>query len=188
MFLVLLPAACRWPCCLTSSSLCMCRHTWQGWSNPGFSSSVCKRGRAVFPEEGNNGKRAIIQWFDLALTAGDPDSQCSEVKNEKISFTGHRIIAKKRTILPALNRWEGVHALAAIPLLAHPAGSPIWNPVRKWKHWVCLSGKETQLQQSLQVLFTCRNHTLLLPPLTTRSYPGHISTKVLISQVKINRF
>lgn len=86
MFLVLLPAACRWPCCLTSSSLCLCRHTWHSWLNPGFSSSICKRGRAVFPEEGNNGKRAIIQWFDLALTASDPDSQCSEVKNEKLFF------------------------------------------------------------------------------------------------------
>lgn len=163
MLLILLPAACREATLLPHILILVPVMIYLAVViKSGIFKQFVKRGRAVFPEQGNNGKQAITQCFDLALTARGPDSQCSEVKNEKLFCHRSQSNCKEKNHPASLKqvRWcsgLGCHS-PAITSSRQPHLESTQRE-RAWKHWVCLSGKETQLQQPLQARFTCRNHT-----------------------------
>lgn len=190
--LILLPAACREATLLPHIIILVPMQMYLAVViKSEISKQFMKRGRTVLPEQKNNGKQGIIQWFDIALTASSSDSQHSEVKNEKLFFHRSQSNCKENNhpaSLKQVRRCSGLGCHSPAITSRRQPHLESSQRERAWKHWVCLSGKENQLQQPLQALFTCRNHTPSVPPLTTRACPGHISTKVLIAQVKINRF
>lgn len=151
-----------------------------------------KRSRAVFPKEGNDGKRAISQWFDPALTASGSDSQCSEVKAEKLFFHRSQSNCKEKSFPAGLKQvgrcsCHGCRSPAITSSRAAPPGSQ--SEGKDLKHWVCFSGKEIQL---LDCHCKCCSHGIITPFHSLFSPQGHLQdtpqTEVLFSRVQINSF
>lgn len=161
------------------------------WVREGFFKLYVKRGRAVFPKEGKNGKWAIIRWFDPALTASSSDSRCSEVKDEKLFFHGSQSNCKEKCFPAGLKQVGrcsclGWRSPAITSSWAAPSGS--WGKGEgkgkggTWGKGLERLGefvwqREPAPWLSLQVLFMWSNHTLSLPLLTTRSSPGCVSSQ-----------